>query len=132
MGCGLPDETLQGSWSKKSGMLPTAKVSGFRKGKESLSAVPDSPTLGTHLRLLPCGYSVLIILAHGSLPRASVHRIETIEFVAVWPTACAAATHHVSRGSRAELSLCFMVCASAAGGVYSSCLSVLGIGRVWN
>jgi hypothetical protein len=35
-----------GSWSKKSGMLPTAKVSGFRKDKEALSAVPDSPTPG--------------------------------------------------------------------------------------
>ena len=40
------NENGWGSWSKKSGMLPTAKVSGFRKDKEALSAVPDSPTPG--------------------------------------------------------------------------------------
>jgi|EP01043_Picozoa_sp_COSAG02_P037031 hypothetical protein len=48
-------------------MLATAKVSGFRKGKESLSAVPDSPTPGVHLLLIPCGYPVLSMLAHSQL-----------------------------------------------------------------
>ena len=44
-----------GSWSKKSGMLPTAKVSGFRKDKEALSAVPDSPTpAGAFSTLVTC------------------------------------------------------------------------------
>lgn len=48
-------------------MLPTAKVSGFRKGKESLSAVPDSPTPGKHLLLHSCGSPVFRLLAHSQL-----------------------------------------------------------------
>ena len=61
-----------GSWSKKSGMLPTAKVSGFRKDKEALSAVPDSPTPGG-ARPDNCHHATRDITPHATSCRMPCH-----------------------------------------------------------